>query len=111
MEGVLRRAGVANTMVRMRRFDPPGLPAVIILSPETEAELKLERLVSQPFFMEGLEDVAKEALDRHKHRPLYLSLNAKNPLIRKLAAVDRNDKQVQELMVDSTTAPFFIRKP
>ncbi|MCU0285819.1 MAG: ATP-binding protein [Acidobacteria bacterium] len=99
MEGVLRHSGVRNILVRMRRFDPPELPAVIILSPETEAELKLDRLVSQPFFMEGFEDVAKEALDRHKHRPIYLSLNAKNPLIRKLSTINRNDPQVQEMMV------------
>jgi hypothetical protein len=30
VEGVLRRAGVVNIMVRMRRFDPPDLPAVIM---------------------------------------------------------------------------------
>jgi hypothetical protein len=42
--------------------------------------------------------VAREALNQSR-RPIYLSLNAGNPLIQKLAALDRSDATVQEVMV------------
>ena len=62
MEGVLRRVGLSNVAVQMRRFAPPELPSVIILTPETEAEEKLRNFVTQPWFMEGLEEITLEAL-------------------------------------------------
>ena len=98
MEGHLRRLGLSNTSVRMRRFAPSDLPAVIILTPESEAEEKLRHMVTQPWFMESMEEIAREALEQSKRRPLYLSLNVANPLIQKLAEVDRKDVMVQEIM-------------
>jgi molecular chaperone HtpG len=99
MEGHLHRLGLINVSVRMRRFAPSDLPAVIILTPETEAEEKLQRMVTQPWFMEAMEDVAREALEQSRRRPLYLSLNAANGLIQKLAKLDRRDEMVREVMV------------
>jgi hypothetical protein len=46
-----------------------------------------------------MEDVAKEALEQSRRRPLYLSLNVANPLIQKLADIDRQEEQVREVMV------------
>jgi molecular chaperone HtpG len=99
MEGHLHRIGFINVSVRMRRFAPSDLPAVIILTPETEAEEKLRRMVTQPWFMEAWEDVAREALEQGRRKPLYLSLNAANALIQKLANVDRQEKLVREMIV------------
>lgn len=98
MEGHLRRLGLSNTSVRMRRFVPPELPAVIILTPESEAEEKLRHLITQPWFMETMEEVTREALEHARRRPLYLSLNVANGLIQTLAAVDRQDEMVKEVM-------------
>jgi molecular chaperone HtpG len=98
MEGHLHRVGLPNVAVRMRRFAPADLPAVLILTPETEAEEKLRHLITQPWMLENLEDVAREAL-KDSRRPLYLSLNADNSLIRKLADADRRDNAIQDIML------------
>lgn len=98
MEGHLRRVGLPNVAVRMRRFAPAELPAVIILTPETEAEEKLRNLVTQPWFMQDMEDVAREMLNQNK-RTLYLSLNVDNALIQKLAESNRREETVQEVML------------
>jgi molecular chaperone HtpG len=64
MEGHLHRLGLPNVLVRMRRFVPSDLPAVIILTPETEAEEKLQRMVTRPWFMEAMEDITKRSWSR-----------------------------------------------
>ena len=99
LERSLRLSGLTNVLVQMRRFEPKELPSVIIVSPETEAEEKLHNLVTQPWFMEGMEDVAEEALKQNQRRPIYLSLNANNPLIQKLADIERRSNLVQEIML------------
>lgn len=99
LEGNLRRFGGLGTVsVRMRRFDPVTLPAVIIVTPETEAEQKLKNVVTQPWFMESLEDVAREAIEQSKQRPLYLQLNAANVLIQKLADMPESDRRGREVI-------------
>ncbi|MEH2306657.1 heat shock protein Hsp90 family protein [Nostoc sp.] len=99
LERGLRLSGLTNVLVRMRRFEPKELPSVIIVSPETEAEEKLRHLVTQPWFMEGMEDVAEEALKQNQRRPIHLSLNANNPLIQKLGNIERRSDLVQEVMM------------
>ncbi|MBD2681739.1 MULTISPECIES: ATP-binding protein [Nostoc] len=110
LEGNLRRFGVNNVSVRMRRFDPASLPAVIILTPETEAEQKLQYMVNQPWFMEGMEDIAKEAMQQSKRRPLYLQLNAANELIQQLAdmaGIERGSELVGKLMTGIYTSAIL----
>lgn len=99
LEKGLRLSGLTNVLVQMRRFDPKDLPSVIIVSPETEAAEKLRHLVTQPWFMDGMEDVAEEALKQNQRRPIYLSLNANNPLIQNLAEIDRSSELVKEVMM------------
>jgi hypothetical protein len=99
MEGRLRRMGLPNVAVQMRRFAPPELPAVIVLTPETEAEEKLRRFLTQPWFMGDMEEIAQEALKHSQRRTVYLSLNANNSLIQNLGEVDRRGEVVEEAML------------
>ncbi|ACZ88466.1 ATP-binding protein [Streptosporangium roseum] len=108
-EWALRRAGVTNIDVRMRRFAPPELPAVIILTPESEAELKLRDIVIQPWFRSQLEDVANEALERSRTRPVYLQLNATNPLVRELALLNREPVAQELTYAMYTSAVLYSR--
>lgn len=88
LEGHLHRQGVPTVVVRTRRFDPNDLPAVVILTPESEAEERLRNMVSQPWFMADLEEVATEALEAARRKPLNLFLNAGSPLVQSLARTD-----------------------
>jgi Molecular chaperone, HSP90 family len=99
IQWVVRQTGLTNVLVQMRRFNPRDLPSVIIVSQKTEAEEKMRHLVSQPWFIEGMSDIAEEAIKQSNRRPLYLSLNATNPLIQKLADIDRRNDLVHEVMM------------
>lgn len=100
MEGHLHRLGLSNVAVRMRTFVPTSLPAVIILTPESEAVAKLRDVLTQPWFMPDMEDIAKQALLDEARRPLYLSLNADSLIIRKLAdAIKHGRDGLQDVML------------
>jgi molecular chaperone HtpG len=98
MEGVLRRFGVTTIAVRMRRFAPVELPAVIILTPASEAALKLRDLLYRGWAASDMADVAREALGQVDQRPIYLQLNATNALVQELARMPRDEPLVQDLM-------------
>jgi HSP90 family molecular chaperone len=83
----------------MRRFSPTDLPAVIIQTPETEAEEKLQNMITSLSLMDAMEDIAREALEQSRRRPQYLSLNADSPLIQKLANEDRRNELIREIML------------
>lgn len=79
------------------------------MSPESQAEEKLRSLISQPWFMGGLEDVAREAL-KETGRPIYLTLNADNALVQKLVSMDRrNDKMINEVVLGIYNRLYFIQ--
>jgi molecular chaperone HtpG len=99
LEGQLFRSGIANVRVQMRRFSPADLPAVLIQTPETEAEEKLQQMITSMSLMNAMEDIAREALEQSKRRPQYLSLNADNPLVQKLLVQDRRNEMVREIML------------
>jgi predicted nucleotide-binding protein len=99
LEFVLNRMGVGNIVVRIRRFEPPELPAVIVMDPESQAQTQLKNLVNQPWFAESFESITKEALQQIQRRPFYLSLNVNNPLIQRLADSDREEDAVREVML------------
>ena len=92
-------AGLGNVVVRTRRFPPPDLPAVVIVTPENEADERLRRLLTGPFLFENFEDIAREVVGQVGRRPLYLQLNADSPLIQKLAAAQSVDELTQEIML------------
>ena len=99
MEGHLRRAGAAGVRVQVRRFRPAELPAVIIETPESEAERKLQNRLTVLSMTDAFDDIAREALEQGRRRPQSLSLNADNPLVRRLAAEDRRNELVREVML------------
>lgn len=98
MEGHLRRITPNNVTVRLRHFMPVELPAVLIVTPSTQAEEKLYDLVTQRWFMDGMEDVVKDVLEQNIRRPLYLSLNVANSLIQALNDANRRHEAVREVM-------------
>jgi molecular chaperone HtpG len=110
MEGALRRSGVTNIAVRMRRFAPVELPAVIILTEDSESDLKLRDLVDTTWLPRELEEVARQALDHTGHRPIYLQLNATNELVRQLAGMSTQEPTTRDLMYAMyTSAVLYAR--
>ncbi|HYE16702.1 MAG TPA: ATP-binding protein [Pyrinomonadaceae bacterium] len=99
MEGHLRRSGSGNVRVQVRRFQPSELPAVIIETPESEAERKLQNRLTVLSMTDAFDDIAREALEQGRRRPQMLSLNADNPLVLRLAAEDRRNGLVREVML------------
>ena len=68
------------------RYLPESLPAVVLLSPDSTADLRLQAIVRQPWFLESLGDVTREVLRQHGHRTIRLRLNELHPLIQELLA-------------------------
>ncbi|HEX8190696.1 MAG TPA: ATP-binding protein [Pyrinomonadaceae bacterium] len=99
VEGHLMRSGAREVRVQVRRFEPADLPAVIIETPESEAERKLESRLTALALTDAFDDIAREALEQGRRRPQRLSLNAENPLVRRLAAEDRRNPLVREVML------------
>lgn len=99
MEGHLLRSGAQAVRVQVRRFEPADLPAVIIETPESEAERRLESRLTALALTDAFDDIAREALEQGRRRPRRLSLNAGNPLVRRLAAEDRRNPLVREVML------------
>jgi molecular chaperone HtpG len=99
MEGHINRSGKTNVRVRVRRFAPADLPAVIIETAETEAERKLQNRLTVLSMTDAFDDIAREALEEGRRRPQSLSLNADNPLVQRLAVEDRRNELVREVML------------
>jgi molecular chaperone HtpG len=99
MEGHLLRSGAVGLRVQVRRFEPSDLPAVIIETPESEAERKLESRLTALALTDAFDDIAREALEQGRRRPRRLLLNAGNPLVRRLAGEDRRNPLVREVML------------
>lgn len=99
VEGHILRSGAAGVRVQVRRFQPADLPAVIIETPETEAERKLQNRLTVLSMTDAFDDIAREALEQGRQRPQTLSLNADNPLVRRLAFEDRRNGLVREVML------------
>jgi len=99
VEGHLLRSGVRDVRVQVRRFSPADLPAVIIETPETEAERKLNDRLTVLTLTDAFDEIAKEALEQGRRRPQIVSLNADNPLVLRLLAEDRSNPLAREVML------------
>ena len=97
MDGELKRFGVQNVSVQIRRFMPIDLPSVIIHTPETEAEERLYHYITRPWLMDGFEDITREALKQRERRAIFLSLNANNHMVQSLVGMDHHDDAVKEI--------------
>jgi molecular chaperone HtpG len=86
IEDSLAELGLDQVAVQVCRYLPESLPAVVLLSPDSTADLRLQAIVRQPWFLESLGDVTREVLRQHGHRTIRLRLNELHPLIRELLA-------------------------
>lgn len=84
MTAALEEVGLSHVSVHVDRFEPSSLPAVVLLSSESEAQLELETLVQQPWFSESLRGVTEEVMRQRSTRLLHLHLNQANPLVESL---------------------------
>jgi len=101
MESVLKKLGVEKVTVQTRKFEPVDLPSVLITTAETEAERKLRFLMNEADLL-GFDEIAVEAYKSGRKRPIFLSLNANNPMIQYLAKSDSYktiNKESRELII------------
>jgi hypothetical protein len=96
----LGRQGITNVNVRARGFAPVEVPAVIVLEQETEAELRLQEMVSQPWFRQHLEEIRQEVVRLARRRPIHLTLNTRNPILQRLTAANVPGMAVEDLLFD-----------
>lgn len=97
-QGHLGELGHQKLKVRMRKFIPADLPAVIIVHRRTEQEERLRSLRSRLVLASAATEILEDVQDEPDNLPLYLNLNADNRLIRKLAASSRNSPISRAIM-------------
>lgn len=96
IESALRRADVPNVTVRMRRFAPSSLPAVMIASTAMVAEERLRALVSRPWVFSEIVTAVGDVLGSARV-PFHLTLNANNSLIQRAVNTSTQDDILHEL--------------
>lgn len=94
-EGHLKRIGVQDIIVRMRRFEPYNLPAILLGNTESDEELD-DYIDNVPEIF--LKEVALEIAKHKSKRKIFLNLNSGNKIIKKLSTMEINDELVQSLM-------------
>ncbi|PID55568.1 hypothetical protein CSB45_15355 [candidate division KSB3 bacterium] len=104
LESALRRAlervGIQQIHPTTRRFLPMNMSTVILNTQRVEARDKMEELLSQPFMLDGLGDMADEMREELRRAPLDLYLNADNELVQKMARLENlDDPQYQSLLI------------
>lgn len=98
IEGIVRRNLLNNVQVRIRKFEPNILPAVIILTEENEADAKINSYLRDIKLMGGFDEIADETFKSSRIKPIFLSVNASNPLIKKLPDLLSNRSRQDELI-------------
>jgi molecular chaperone HtpG len=110
MEATLRRRELGSFRVRVRRFAPESVPALVLATPESEAEHQLEALAEAPWLSEELAQLTREVA-RSRIRPLRLMLNAAHPLIRSLRELDSGAPGVASIHLGlALSALLYSRK-
>jgi molecular chaperone HtpG len=82
--GALRRAGLSGLSIKVRRFEPVTRPAILLISPDAAADLRLSQLVDQTWLAESLQDLTRELLTGLDLRGLNLVINEDNALIQQM---------------------------
>jgi len=90
LERVLAERAIA-VRTHVRRFQPPGLSAVVLAGQRVTAFDALERTLEKPFALDGLAELAGEVRERLRQHPLTLFLNAEHPLVQRLGALAEPD--------------------
>ncbi|MEH0019419.1 MAG: ATP-binding protein [Desulfobacter sp.] len=104
LESALRRAlervGIPQIHPTTRRFLPVDMSAVILNTQRVEARDTMEALLSQPFMLDGLGEMADEMREELRRAPLDLYLNAGNELVQKMAELENlDDPKYQSLLI------------
>jgi molecular chaperone HtpG len=91
MRHALEWGGNSRVRPSTRRFAPESMSGLLIQTQKIEAYEKMEALLSQPFMMEGLGELAEEVKVQMGQTPLDLFINADNPLIQELSRLEELD--------------------
>lgn len=79
--------------VEIRRFDPPGIPAMLLETRDNSSAEGLRQLLNHPSVRGGMQELALELTSSIAARPRELLLNAANPLVQALAVEpDKNEE-------------------
>jgi len=98
MQGHLTQIGLQHVRVRMRRFQPPEIPAVVLGSMKMEQEEKIRDILRRAALSSSVGDILEEVLSDTEEAPLFVNLNADNRLIRKLSDLNRQTPTVQSIL-------------
>ncbi len=97
-ERTLAEIGLEGVTVQVRNFPPESLPAVILLTPQSEAELRLEALAQQAWFLDSLGSITRDALQQRGRRPLRLRLNERSSLVRSIVAAPPSPETLRSVL-------------
>lgn len=89
----------ARLRVEARRFDPPGLEAVIRVTARTKGLMKAQAMLNDPTAPDDLREMARELVRKTRHEAQKLTINAANPFIRALAVADWRDDAFIDLIL------------
>jgi len=96
---VLRTPGGARIRTEARRFEPTSIAAVIRSDALTKAQQKAEEVRLDPNVSDDLRDMADALARMTAQQSRRLTINADNPLIRRLARRELTEPAVRELML------------
>jgi HSP90 family molecular chaperone len=105
---LLVRNNGPRVIVATRRFLPPELPTVLIVTPEHEDEASLRDYIDRVNLVGGFEDAVRSATRQQRDaKPLRLFLNANNRLVAQLARSDRRGRVVSEILLGLFNSSFL----
>ena len=96
---MLRTPGGGRIRTEARRFEPGDIAAIIRSDAITKAQQKAEEVRLDPNVTDDLREMAEALAQMTAHQSRRLTINADNPLIRRLARHDLTNPAVQELML------------
>ncbi len=99
MSQTLDSAGGHRVRVEARSFDPPELNAVIRSTEHSLAQHKAQEVLGDPDVPEDLREMAQEMMQHSRRSSLQLTINANNPLVKRLAAQNLEDPDIVEIML------------
>ena len=102
MSGFIRPGGSGRLRVEARRFEPDSLPAVLKTSEASSGSMKAHSIINDPNAGSDLRKMAEELLLMSRNADMRMSINAANPLIRKLAdlvVATPEDSDLNDLML------------
>jgi molecular chaperone HtpG len=97
--GALLQPGGQRLHVEACRFDPPELTAVLRATEQSVAAAKARAILDDPNLSRDVRQMTEELLRFSKDAALKLVINAANPLVRRLAALDSTHPSMGSLLL------------